>query len=159
MPHLRNNKNGHIFNISSIGGYSANYAGWGIYCATKFAVAAITEALAAEAKEFGIKTTLVYPGYFRTNFLEVGSLNLPNNEISDYESARTSQNFHTNEMSGNQDGDPEKAAEVLIKISELENPALHLFLGKDAYEGAYKKIEQVTSDLEKWDEMATSTSF
>lgn len=63
MPHLRTKRSGHIFNVSSIGGYTANFPGCGIYCATKFAVAALTESLAAESKTFGVKATVVYPGY------------------------------------------------------------------------------------------------
>ncbi|WET51572.1 SDR family oxidoreductase [Chryseobacterium indologenes] len=65
LPYLREQRSGNIFNISSIGGYSANFPGWGIYCSTKFAVAGFTEALAEEVKDFGIHATVVYPGYFR----------------------------------------------------------------------------------------------
>ena len=57
MPYLRANKSGHIFNIASVGGYYGAFAGWGIYCSTKFAVAGLTEALAAEVKSFGVKVT------------------------------------------------------------------------------------------------------
>lgn len=159
MPHFRSQKSGHFFNISSIGGYTANFAGWGIYCSSKFAVSAITEALAAEVTEFGVKATLVYPGYFKTNFLGEGSLMTPATPIEDYKSARQSQAFHENEMNGNQQGDPEKAADVLIKMSGEEHPALHLFLGEDAYNGAYSKIESVKADLELWKSMTLSTSF
>ena len=63
-PYLRNQQSGHIFNISSIGGYIGNFPGFGVYCATKFAVAGFTESLAEEMKEFGVNVTLVYPGYF-----------------------------------------------------------------------------------------------
>jgi NAD(P)-dependent dehydrogenase (short-subunit alcohol dehydrogenase family) len=74
MPHLREQKSGHIFNISSIGGFTGNFPGFGIYCATKFAVQGFTESLAAEIKSFGVKATIVSPGYFRTNFLAADSL-------------------------------------------------------------------------------------
>lgn len=159
MSLFRNNESGHFFNISSIGGYTANFPGWGIYCATKFAVAGLTEGLAAEAKGFGIKTTLVYPGYFRTNFLSGGSIQTPANPIEAYEAARQSQNFHQNEMDGNQQGDPEKAANVLIQMSKEENPPLHLFLGQDAYDVAYQKMDEVKTDLEHWKAATLSTSF
>lgn len=159
MPFFRKSRSGHIFNITSIGGYSGNYPGWGIYCATKFAVAGLTESLEAEARDFGIKTTLVYPGYFRTNFLSSGSVQTPANPIAEYAKARESESFHQNQMDGNQQGDPEKAADVMIQISKEENPPLHLFLGEDAYDGAYKKMEIVKNELERWKSETLSTSF
>jgi NAD(P)-dependent dehydrogenase (short-subunit alcohol dehydrogenase family) len=88
MPYLRAQKNGLVINIASIGGLSGDFPGWGIYCATKFAVVGFTEALAAEAKEFGVNATVVYPGYFRTDFLTGGSLRTPENEIDAYATAR-----------------------------------------------------------------------
>lgn len=158
MPHLRARRAGHVFNISSIAGYTANFAGWGIYCATKFAVAALTESLAAEAKAFGVNATVVYPGYFRTEFLS-GSLGLPENPIAEYQAARESEELHKNEIKGNQPGDPEKAAAVLIKVATDANPPLHLFLGIDAYNLANAKISEVQKDLENWKSLATSTDF
>ncbi|MEP2056451.1 MAG: SDR family oxidoreductase, partial [Maribacter litoralis] len=92
--YLRKQKSGHIFNIASIGGYTGNFAGFGIYCSTKFAVAGFTEALAEEMKSFGVYTTLVYPGYFRTNFLSEGSVKTPNNPIEDYKTAREMELAH-----------------------------------------------------------------
>lgn len=77
MPLLRAQQSGHIFNIASIGGFTGAFPGFGIYCATKFAVHGFTESLAEEAKPFGIYATVVSPGYFRTNFLTDSSLSLP----------------------------------------------------------------------------------
>jgi NAD(P)-dependent dehydrogenase (short-subunit alcohol dehydrogenase family) len=159
MSHFRTQSAGHFFNISSIGGYTAGFPGAGIYCATKFAVAALTESLAAEAKAFGVKATIVYPGYFRTDFLSQDSIGVPKNPIAEYEEARKLVDFHQNQMNGNQQGDPEKLATVLIQMSKEENPALHLFLGQDAYDAAYAKIEEVKADLEHWKKETISTSF
>lgn len=159
MPFLRNQKSGHIFNISSVGGILGNFAGWGIYCATKFAVAGFTEALAEEVKEFGIKATVVYPGYFRTDFLTKGSVKIPQNAISDYSSARESQDQHLNSINGNQANDPEKAAEVLIAISLEENPPVHLLLGNDAYAILKNKISIITHDVESWKQYTLSTEL
>jgi NAD(P)-dependent dehydrogenase (short-subunit alcohol dehydrogenase family) len=159
MPYMRANKSGHIFNIASIGGYNGGFPGWGIYCSTKFAVAGLTESLAAEMKEFGVKVTLVYPGYFRTDFLKESSLLLPQNPISDYKDVRESESAHKDSINENQPGDPEKLAEELIKMSKEESPALHLFLGEDSYEMANRKIESVQSDLEKWKSISVSTGF
>jgi len=71
-PHLRQQGAGRVFNISSIGGFTGAFPGWGVYCGTKFAVAGLTESYAAEMKDFGVYATVVYPGYFRTEFLTSG---------------------------------------------------------------------------------------
>jgi NAD(P)-dependent dehydrogenase (short-subunit alcohol dehydrogenase family) len=159
MPILRANKSGHIFNISSVGGYVGNFPGWGIYCSTKFAVAGLTESLSAEVKEFGVHATIVYPGYFRTDFLKDSSLLLPENPIAAYKEVRQSENAHKDSINENQPGDPEKLANALIKVSQDENPPLHLFLGEDAYNMANQKIESVQGELGKWKEVSVGTNF
>lgn len=159
MPHFRANKSGQIFSISSIGGFMGAFAGWGVYCATKFAVAGFTEALAAEAKSHGISATVVYPGYFRTNFLVKGSLALPQNPIADYKEARESELMHEQQIAGNQPGDPEKAADVLIAVAKSTNPPVHLFLGQDAYNMANAKLDLIQNDLNTYKVLGTSTDF
>ncbi|WP_443947536.1 SDR family NAD(P)-dependent oxidoreductase [Pedobacter sp. AW1-32] len=159
MPQLRKQQYGHIFNISSIGGFSGNFPGFGIYCATKFAVAGFTESLAAEVKSFGIKATVVEPGYFRTDFLSSGSLAVPNQPIDAYKEVRDSQNAHQVEINHQQPGDPEKGIDVIIAAAESENPPLHLFLGPDAYQLAQAKITDVQQDMENWKALATATNF
>lgn len=159
MPHLRAQQSGKIFNIASVGGFFGNFPGWGIYCATKFAVAGFTESLAAEAKSFGISATVVYPGYFRTNFLSKESLTVPANPISEYKEVRAGQQAHENEINGNQAGDPEKGAEVLIRIAAENIVPVNLFLGQDAYNMADLKIQTIQTDLESWKKLATSTNF
>jgi NAD(P)-dependent dehydrogenase (short-subunit alcohol dehydrogenase family) len=159
MPHLREQRAGHIFNISSIGGFTGSFPGFGIYCATKFAVQGFTESLAAEAKAFGIKATVVSPGYFRTNFLAPDSLNVPKNEIQDYKDVRDVQAAHQNDINGNQAGDPEKGVAAIITIAESAEAPLHLFLGQDAYDLAYQKMDAVKQDMESWKELGTSTGF
>ena len=146
MPYFRTQKSGTIFNISSAGGYFGAFAGWGIYCSSKFVVAGFTEALAEEVKEFGVSATVVYPGYFRTDFLSKNSIKSPEHPINDYQAARQSEQDHLNQINGNQTNDPEKAATVLIAISEEEKPPVHLLLGKDAYEILKTKIDVMS----KW---------
>ncbi|WP_374948326.1 SDR family NAD(P)-dependent oxidoreductase [Mucilaginibacter sp.] len=159
MPYLRGQGSGHIFNISSIGGFTGNYPGFGIYCATKFAVAGFTESLAAEAKDFGVKATVVYPGYFRTSFLEPDSLSVPQNEIEAYKTVRDVQAAHQNDINGNQAGDPVKAAQVMIKVAESADAPVHLFLGEDAYGLAQQKMDIISQDLAGWKALGTSTGF
>lgn len=159
MPYLREQKSGNIFNISSVGGYSANFPGWGIYCSTKFAVAGFTEALAEEVKDFGIHATVVYPGYFRTDFLTKDSVKTPANPIQAYEAARNSEQAHLNEINGNQPNDPEKAADVLIRISKEKNPPVHLLLGVGTVEFLNNKIDILKKDAEKWESLTVSTAI
>jgi NAD(P)-dependent dehydrogenase (short-subunit alcohol dehydrogenase family) len=159
MPYLRTQKSGNIFNISSAGGFFGSFAGWGIYCSTKFAMAGFSEALAEEVKEFGVNVTVVYPGYFRTDFLSQGSLKTSNHPIQDYGVARESEKIHFKSINGNQPNDPEKATDVLIAISKEENPPVHLLLGKDSYEMLKNKIGIITNDVEQWKNYTLSTSF
>lgn len=159
LPHLRAQKSGHIINIASIGGFAGNFPGFGIYCATKFAVHGFTESLAAEIRDFGLYATVVSPGYFRTNFLASDSAVAPKNAIDAYEAVRQSQKAHEEEINGNQPGDPDKAAEAMIELSNAENPPVHLFLGEDAYNMAYTKIDAIKADLESWKTVTTGTNF
>lgn len=159
MPYMRAARSGHIFNISSVGGYYGEFPGWGIYCSTKFAVAGLTESLNAEIKPFGIHATIVYPGYFRTDFLKDSSLLLPENPIAEYKNVRESESTHKDDINGNQPGDPVKLAEALIKASHDQNPPLHLFLGEDAFNMANQKIASVQKELEEWKEVSISTNF
>ncbi|KFF20872.1 SDR family NAD(P)-dependent oxidoreductase [Chryseobacterium sp. JM1] len=157
VPYLREQKSGHIFNISSIGGYSGNFPGWGIYCATKFAVAGLTEALAEEIKEFGVHATVVYPGYFRTDFLSKDSVKTPENPIQVYETARNSEQAHLNEINGNQPNDPEKGAAAIIALSEEQNPPVHFLLGSGTAEFLDNKIKTITGDAKQWETLTVST--
>lgn len=159
LPYLRKQQSGHIFNISSIGGFTGAFPGFGIYCATKFAVQGFTESLSAEVKPFGINVTIVSPGYFRTNFLSDSSLNVPKNQIEDYRNVREIQSVHQNSYNGNQMGDPDKAAAALIEIAEQKESPLHLFLGEDAYELADAKIRAVQHDMNKVRVLATTTGY
>ncbi len=158
LPYMRLQRSGHIFNISSIGGFTGSFPGFGIYCATKFAMQGFSESLAAEVKQFGIKVTIVSPGYFRTNFLD-SSLGVPQNPISEYTDVREIQLLHQIDINGNQPGDPDKASAVMIEMASRESAPLHLFLGQDAYELAAKKISAVQQDMVAVKELATATNF
>jgi len=159
LPQLRKQKSGHIFNIASIGGFTGNFPGFGIYCATKFALHGFTESLSAEVAAFGIHATVVSPGYFRTNFLEGSSLATPKNAIEDYKAVRDVQAAHENDINNNQPGDPDKAAAVMIEVAAMQQPPLHLFLGPDSYNLAELKIQAVQKDLEAVRQIATATNF
>lgn len=159
MPYLREQKSGHIINIASIGGLSGDFPGWGIYCATKFAVVGFTESLAMEIKEFSINATVIYPGYFRTDFLTGSSLRTPENEIDAYKTAREVQAAHEKEINGSQPGDPEKAATAMIELAAMENPPVHLVLGSDAFQMAGNKLETLKNEISDFKTLSISTDY
>jgi NAD(P)-dependent dehydrogenase (short-subunit alcohol dehydrogenase family) len=158
LPHMRDVKSGHILNISSVFGLIAG-AGWGVYCGTKFAVEGLSEALAQEVKPFGINVTIIEPGYFRTNFLNAGSIVTTANAIADYAEIAETKRMHAQDIPGNQPGDPQKAAEVMISTAELPEPPLRLLLGSDAYQYANYKIKALTEGIEANKEITLSTDF
>lgn len=159
LPLLRRIGSGHIINIASVGGFVGSFPAFGIYCATKFAVQGFTESLAAEVEPFGIRATSVNPGYFRTEFLSNESLNATTIQLPEYENVREMQKLHEEKLHGNQPGDPDKAAEVLMELVAMEKPPVHLFLGSDAYDMVDQKIDTLKVSMEEHRELATSTNI
>jgi len=158
LPHMRENSSGHIINLSSVFGLIAG-AGWGIYCATKFAVEGLSEALEQEVSPFGIKVTIIEPGYFRTNFLESGSLITPVNAIEAYGEIAEIKRKHQSEIPGTQPGDPAKAAAVILETVALENPPLRLLLGSDAVNYALYKTDLLKAGIESNKNISISTDY
>ncbi|WP_223653726.1 oxidoreductase [Hymenobacter psoromatis] len=159
MPQLRRQRVGHIINFSSIAGITGAFPGWGIYCATKFAVEGLSESLSAEVAPFGIKVTIVEPGYFRTDFLSADSLRLAESKLDAYAAVRESEAAHTQQLKGNQPGDPQKAVAAIIQVAAAENPPLHLLLGQDAYDVTNRKIKAMQADMAQWKDLTVSTGF
>ncbi|WP_433836247.1 SDR family oxidoreductase [Flavobacterium anhuiense] len=158
-PYLRRQQHGHIINVSSIVGFYGEFGGWGVYNATKFAVAGLTEAFSAEMKPFGVKATIVYPGYFRTNFLQSGSLKTPENTVEGYTALRASEKAHIEDIAGSQPGSPEKAAIAIADLAQNENPPLHLFLGSDSFGLANAKVEILQKAIADNQAVSHSTDF
>lgn len=159
LPHLRRQRSGHIINISSIVGYQGGYAGWGSYVASKFALSGLTEALAAEVAELGIRATVVYPGPVRTDFLSSGALAVAKRQIDDYAEAKASLDLHLDTLHGHQAGDPDKLALLIIQAATVESAPLHLFAGKIANELAAAKASAVAKDLNAWRGSSEATDF
>lgn len=157
LPRLRKQRSGHILNISSVGGM-ISMAGGGIYSSTKFALEAISEALAQEVAPLGIKVTIIEPGAFRTDF-SGRSLSVPEQQIDDY--AETAGKFiqWVQDVDGKQPGDPVKAAQAMIQVVESDNPPLRLALGEDAVNGIEKKLQSVKDELDQWREVAINTAI
>ena len=156
LPHLRKQKSGHIINTASMMGYMS-YPGNGSYSASKYAVIGLSEALAQEVAPFGIKVTILAPGTFRTNFMSEDSLNVAKNKIDAYNLDEQVEQFTG--FDGKQLGDPKKLAEVLLKITEMSNPPLHLPLGSDSYNAILQVRKNEEEEMEKWKALSLSTDF
>lgn len=150
LPVLRAQKSGHIVNIASIGGL-VGFPGVGFYNATKFAVDGLSEALAKETAPLGIKVTIVAPSGFRTDWAGRSADNSPI-VIDDYAGTSGKNKEDIRGYSGNQPGDPARAAQAIVKAVEAAEPPLRLLLGAGALKGARNKIEQLKKDIDTWEE-------
>lgn len=157
LPFMRQQRSGHIINISSIAGITAN-TGWSIYAAAKYAVTGLTDVLAQDVKEFGIHVTLIAPGAFRTSFLTADSLVITDTPIADYTAIRASHAKYAS-MDGGQQGDPEKAAVAMIKLVNMPEPPVYLLLGSDAYSRALSKLEQLNNAFKATASLTKSTDY
>jgi NAD(P)-dependent dehydrogenase (short-subunit alcohol dehydrogenase family) len=155
LPILREQKSGHIVNVSSVLGLTA-VPGWGLYCAGKFALEGLSEALAAEVAGFGVAVTIVEPGYFRTDFLTRESLALPTAVTDAYPGIREMTENHLT-LQGSQLGDPVKGAAAIIdRVVTGEGP-LRLPLGSDAHAYATAKVDSLRANLDATAQTAAGT--
>jgi NAD(P)-dependent dehydrogenase (short-subunit alcohol dehydrogenase family) len=157
LPVMRSQKSGYIINIGSVAGF-VGAPGWAVYSATKAAVAAFSEVIALDVKEFGISVTVVEPAGFRTGFLSKNSLALMESKIEGYQTVKNIQERYL-ANNGQQPGDPEKAAEILIGLAEEEHPPIHLYLGRDAYNRASSKLAAMSAELEVWKTTTISADY
>lgn len=156
LPRLREQKSGHILNLSSVGGFMA-FASTGFYSATKFALEAVSEALQKEVEQFGIKVTIVEPGAFRTDF-NGRSLAVAENKIPAYDSTQSFLDW-LRAMDGKQTDDPRKATQAMIKIVKPENPPLRFLLEGDAIQAVESKIENIKADIAASRAIGIDTNF
>ena len=158
LPVLRRQQSGHILTFSAIGGFTG-FPGLGVYSAAKAAADVMSEALAQEVAGFGIKTTVLTLGIFRTKFASA-SLRFTEAEMADYADtpAGTFRGF-IGGLDGKQPNNPDKAAQAIVEIVEAEAPPLHLPLGADAVSVMRKKLDQVRSDVDRWQSLAVSTVY
>ncbi len=157
LPTLRAQGSGHVINISSIGGY-ASHQGWGIYCATKFAVEALTEALHTELAPLGVRATVVEPGFFRTDFLNADSVVSTSNRIAQYADSVGVMRTLMAGANHKQPGDPAKLATAILKLADDANPPLRLALGSDTVARIQQKNQSVEAELQQWLAVSTSTN-
>lgn len=156
LPILRRQKSGHVVNVSSVLGLVA-LPGWALYCAGKFALEGLTEALAGEVADFGVEVTIVEPGYFRTEFLTRDSLALPAETTDAYPGIREMVENHLN-LQGSQLGDPVKGAAAIIDrvVSGAEGP-LRQVLGSDSHGYASAKVDSLRANLDATAQSAPAT--
>lgn len=149
LPIMRKQKSGHIVNIASIGGL-VGFPGVGFYNATKFAVDGLSESLSKEVAPLGIKVTIVAPSGFRTDWAG-RSANNSNIVIEDYASTAGANKATIRGYSGNQPGDPVKAAQAIVAAVNNVNPPLRLLLGAGALKGARNKLTELQKDFDAWE--------
>lgn len=157
LPVMRQQRSGHIVNISSIGGL-AGFPAVGFYNATKFAVDGLSESLSKETAHMGIKVTIVAPSGFRTDWAGRSASNSAI-EIADYAVSAGANKNTIRGNSGKQAGDPVRAAKAIVKAVESAEPPLRLLLGEAALNGARLKLELLKKDYDTWESTSIGADF
>ncbi|CAL9370370.1 3-phenylpropionate-dihydrodiol_cinnamic acid-dihydrodiol dehydrogenase [Nocardiopsis dassonvillei] len=157
LPGMREKRGGHIVNVSSILGLTS-FPGWGLYCAGKYALEGLTESLAAEVADFGIRVNLIEPGYMRTDFLRPQSLGLPDAVLDAYPGIREMTEAHR-AMPGTQLGDPGRAADAIIAVVDTGTAPLHQVLGSDSLGLADARVEALRADIDASRALAVTTDI
>jgi NAD(P)-dependent dehydrogenase (short-subunit alcohol dehydrogenase family) len=157
LPGMRARRRGHIINVTSMGGF-ITLPGISFYCGSKFALEGISEALGKEVSGFGIRVTALAPGQFRTDWAG-RSMDRTPRSIADYDAVMDPIRAARQAKSGNQPGDPAKAAQALLKLVEAANPPVRLFLGDDALGLVEQKLDGMRSEISAWEALSRSTRF
>ncbi|AIA01055.1 oxidoreductase [Streptomyces noursei] len=157
LPHMRRRRSGAIVQMSSMGGRFA-FAGVGAYCASKFALEGLSEALAAEVAPLGIKVLIVEPGAFRTGFAAAGTLRR-SAALPAYEETVGPVRASLAASDGEQPGDPAKAAAALLTALDAEHTPLRLPLGNDAADALSAHWDGSRAEFAAWEELSRSTDF
>ncbi|ANQ23843.1 short-chain dehydrogenase/reductase [Vibrio natriegens] len=157
LPVMRSQGSGRIFNTSSIAGVKA-VANATFYSASKFAVEGMTLALADEVAPFGIQVTAIEPGFFRTEFLNDSSASYGENQIEDYLPYG-----HARELlsaaDGQQQGDPAKLANVIMRVANLEKQPKQLLIGNDAIDFVTPTLVSRLAETSEFASLTQSTDF
>jgi NAD(P)-dependent dehydrogenase (short-subunit alcohol dehydrogenase family) len=156
IPRMRAHGSGAIVQISSMGGQVAA-PGYAAYCAAKFALEGLSEAVAAEVAPFGIRVLIVEPGSFRTGLL--GRSLRATAPLDIYSSTVGQTRAYIAGEDGNQSGDPAKAAAAILTALDAEDAPLRLALGADAVDGIRAKHEQLHFELARWEDVSRATEL
>jgi NAD(P)-dependent dehydrogenase (short-subunit alcohol dehydrogenase family) len=156
LPYMRLQGSGAIVQISSMGG-QVTAPGYSAYCAAKFALEGLSEAVAAEVAPFGVRMLIVEPGSFRTGLLGRSLHAAPPLEM--YAATVGATRAFIDREDGRQAGDPAKAAAAIIAALDADEPPLRLALGPDAVDAIRAKHEMLGAELERWESLARATTF
>jgi NAD(P)-dependent dehydrogenase (short-subunit alcohol dehydrogenase family) len=156
---MRQQRSGHIISISSSAGLAAGFEFVSAYAASKFGLEGWMESLHAEVAPFGISTTIVNPGFFRTELLTEQSTNFAEPSIGDYDERRTKQLEFWKAQNGQQAGDPAKLARALVTIANQQPPPRRFIAGADAIGTAEQKIADLKGQIETNRSLSTSLAF
>ncbi|EJF30878.1 oxidoreductase [Enterobacter sp. Ap-916] len=155
LPGFRTRRTGHIINITSMGGF-ITLPGISYYCGSKFALQGISETLSKELLPFNIAVTAVQPGSFRTDWAGRSMVRSPRS-ISDYDQSFGPIRDARQKRSGQQPGDPIKAAKAILALIDSPHPPATLLLGSDAVTFVKEKLERMEADIEAWETVSRST--
>jgi len=158
LPVMRKQRSGHVVTISSSAGFAGFEYGTA-YAASKFGVDGWMESLAPEIAPFGIHTTVVNPGFFRTELLTTESTNYAPASIEDYTLRNAAQHEFWNGMNGKQGGDPAKLARALLTIAELEQPPFRFIAGADALAQAEEKLAERRQQIDAHRDLSSSLAL
>ncbi|KRD19679.1 short-chain dehydrogenase [Mycobacterium sp. Root265] len=157
LPAMRASKSGHIVNISSMTGLVANPPN-AYYSSTKFALEALTEALAQEVAPLGIKVTAIEPGAFRTDWAR-RSMQESSTPIGDYDDGVGTRKTLIKEFADHLPGDPRKVAEAVLTVTALDEPPLRLLLGRDVLKAVRDKIAALSASIDEWEAVTKDVNF
>ena len=157
LPRMRERRSGHIVNITSMAGLVA-LPGISYYSGSKFALEGISESLAQEVAQFGIKVTAMALGSFRTDWAG-RSMVRANRSIADYDALFDPIRKAREAKSGRQGGDPARAAQVLLEMVGADSAPQRLVLGSDALHLVRRKLDAFGVELDQWTAVTQSTDF
>ena len=155
LPYMRSRRRGHILNITSMGGF-ITMPGIAYYCGSKFALEGISEVLGKEVKSFNVHVTAVAPGSFRTDWAGRSMSRSPRS-ISDYDALFDPIRNARVVKSGQQLGDPAKAARAMLDAIASDTPPEHLLLGSDALALVRGKLSALADEISEWETLTRST--
>jgi NAD(P)-dependent dehydrogenase (short-subunit alcohol dehydrogenase family) len=155
LPVMRKQRSGHIVSISSTAGL-VGFTFCAAYAASKFGLDGWMESMHAEVEQFGITTTIVNPGFFRTELLTDESTKYADRVIDDYTEGRTQQMAFWKGANGHQPGDPAKLAKAIIKIVNEEKPPLRFLGGADAVGTAEQLSATLLKEANAYRELSSS---
>jgi NAD(P)-dependent dehydrogenase (short-subunit alcohol dehydrogenase family) len=158
LPVMRKQRSGHVVTISSLAGLVGGEYG-SAYVASKFAIEGWMESLALEVAPFGIHTTVVNPGFFRTELLTQESTNYAPATIADYAERSAAMREFFERMNGKQAGDPAKLAQALLTIVDQEQPPFRFIAGADAIAQAEKALAERRRQIDAYRDLSSSLAL